>query len=522
MRNYKIWAMALMMATMFAGCSQDEGNYDYHSLNEPTITGVPENISVLTHANIDLDPNLGDNITDLDAYNYEWKVINKSGDNEVTVLSNEKHLLKEMTLPAGEYILYFTATEKNTGLFWRQSYKLTVSDTTSEGWMVLCDVDGKTRLDIVSKITGQTYFDVLKTTGMPELNHPYRIQYAPNAGYSDSPFYLFTADGATRLSKNSFMWQKDYAFKYEVAKQQDLHPQSMVCAVPLGGPSMTRMFVSDGYAYTASNTGIQGLFAAVNKQPVLAPAVGANPAGASYASIYLLYDNVNKCFMSCCPFLPGLSLSDASYHTMKEMEEIATGYKGSEMVTGNAFSEYPTGMDFVYMENTKYDPGNALMGVTYTILRSGKKFEVYGIQLGDMLCYADCTFALGKAYYGDLSDCTNIAKATCFAFSSLKNYMYYAVDGTVYRVNLSEKPLKAERQFSFSGETITMMKFNFYQNSASANDYDLIVGTENSKGSGTLRIYNGMSSEGDFSKVIPTSYSGFGKIVDATYRERTN
>ena len=66
------------------------------------------------------------------------------------------------------------------------------------------------------------------------------------------------------------------------------------------------------------------------------------------------------------------------------------------------------------------------------------------------------------------------------------------------------------------------MKFNFYQNSASANDYDLIVGTENGKGSGTLRIYDGMKSEGDFSKVIPTSYSGFGKIVDATYRERTN
>ena len=57
MRNYKIMAAALMMATMMAGCSQDEGNYDYHSLNEPTITGVPETISVLTHANIDLDPN---------------------------------------------------------------------------------------------------------------------------------------------------------------------------------------------------------------------------------------------------------------------------------------------------------------------------------------------------------------------------------------------------------------------------------------------------------------------------------
>lgn len=196
-------AAALMMATMMAGCSQDEGNYDYHSLNEPTITGVPETISVLTHANIDLDPNLGDNITDLDAYNYEWKVINKSGDNEVTVLGNEKHLVQEMTLPAGEYILYFTATEKKTGLFWQQSYTLTVSDTSSEGWMVLCDVNGKTRLDMISKITGKTYLDILKSSGMPELNHPYSIQYAPNSGHSDSPFYLFTADGATRLSKNS-------------------------------------------------------------------------------------------------------------------------------------------------------------------------------------------------------------------------------------------------------------------------------------------------------------------------------
>ena len=143
--------------------------------------------------------------------------------------------------------------------------------------MVLCDVDGKTRLDIVSKITGQTYFDVLKTTGMPELNHPYRIQYAPNSGYTDSPFYLFTADGPPRLSKNRFMWQKDYAFKYEVAKQQDLHPQSMVC----DQSGMMRMIVSDGYAYSASNMGIQGLFAAVNKQPVLAPAVGANIGAAS-------------------------------------------------------------------------------------------------------------------------------------------------------------------------------------------------------------------------------------------------
>lgn len=66
-----------------------------------------------------------------------------------------------------------------------------------------------------------------------------------------------------------------------------------------------------------------------------------------------------------------------------------------------------------------------------------------------------------------------------------------------------------------------MMKFNLYQNEASVHDYDLVVASE-SNGVGTLRIYDGMKTEGDFASVVPTSYSGFAKIVDATYRERTN
>lgn len=517
MRNKILLAAALALTMVFAGCSQDEGNYDYHSLNEPNITGVPETNSVLIHDVLDLDPSMGDNITDIDAYDYEWKVINNAGDHEETVLSHDKHLHQEVTLNAGEYTLYFTAKDKQSGLFWRKSYSLKVSDSSSEGWMVLCDVDGKTRLDMISDVTGKTYHDVLKTNGMTELDYPYAIQYLPNSGYSDSPFYLFTQDGATRLSKNNFAWQKDYAFKYEVAKSQDLHPRGMVC----DQSGMMRVCVSDGLAYTASNMGIQGLFAAVNKEAVLAPYVGANVGATSYASIYLFYDTVNKRFMSCCPFLVSLSLSDTNYQTMQGMESIATGYKGSDMVAGTAFKDYPEGLDFVYMENTKYDPGNAKMGITYTVLRDGDKFYLYGIQLGDMLTYADCTYALGKAYYGDLSGCSDIAKASHFAFSSLRNYMYYAVGGTVYRVDLSETPLKAEKQFTLRGENITMMKFNFYQNSSNNHDYDLVVGSE-SDGAGTLRIYDGMATEGDFSKVNPKSYTGFAKIVDATYRERTN
>lgn len=518
MKNKILGAAVAMAAVLCAGCAQDEGNYDYHALNEPNITGVADSMSVLIHDHIELDPSMGDNITDTAAYDYEWKVINRSGDNEETVIGNYKKLSREVTLNAGEYKLYFTATQRNTGLFWRKSYALTVSDPSSEGWMVLCDDNGKPCLDIISKVTGKTYLDVLKDNGMPDMGTPYAIQYEPNCGYSDSPFYLFTSTGATRLSKNNFSWQRDYLFKYEVAQSPDVAPRTMVCE-PSG---ISRVFVSEGKVRYAQNMGVQGLFGSpANKDFDVAPVVGANIGAQSYVSIYLLYDTTNKRFMAYCPLIQSAGFNTPTVQTMEEMEQVCIGSKGSDMVTGTAFADYPTGLDYVYMENTTYDPGNAKMGITYTVLRNGSNYYLYGIQLGDLLTFMDCTFCIGRAYYGDLSGCTDINRASCFAFSSLRNYMYYAVDGTVYRVNLSEKPLKAERQFSLVGETITRMKFNHYQTTTTNSEYDLVVASQNT-GKGMLRIYDGMKKEGDFSGVAPTIYTGFGKIVDVTYRERTN
>ena len=185
--------------------------------------------------------------------------------------------------------------------------------------------------------------------------------------------------------------------------------------------------------------------------------------------------------------------------------------------------DYPEGYGYVYMENTCYDPGNASMGVTYTILSDGDRRYVYGIQCGDMLVYADCTYVLGKALYADISACTDITlDSNLYAFSSLRSYMYYAVGGKVYRVDLSESPAVSELQFELPGETITCLKFNLYQNSSnSLKRYDLVVGSETSAGEGTLRIYEGYYSEGNFSGAVPSeTYTGFATITDATYKER--
>lgn len=147
---------------------------------------------------------------------------------------------------------------------------------------------------------------------------------------------------------------------------------------------------------------------------------------------------------------------------------------------------------------------------------------LYGTQLGELwsvVTVGDCTQALSRAYYGDLSGCTNIARAEHFAFSSLKNYMYYAVGGTVYRVDLSEKPLTATTQFTLVGETVTCLKFNIYRQSANlTRTYDLVVGSVKDD-TGTLRIYEGFNSDGNFRGVAPEVHTGLGRIVDVAYRE---
>jgi hypothetical protein len=270
--------------------------------------------------------------------------------------------------------------------------------------------------------------------------------------------------------------------------------------------------------------GFDGLYgSAVNKNFGVAPYVGSNALATQvYASVYLLYDMDRGRFMAYCPLLSSSDLGGLDpVADMDEFTQIAQGMAPDAGVVGNAFDEWPEGMELVYMENTRYDPGNGKMGMTYALLEDGDGHYVYGMQLGDILRYADCTYVLGKGYFGDVSSCRSIASEdNLYAFSSLKNYMYYASGSTVYRVDLAEKPLKAVEQFRLSGETVTCLKFNLYQRSENMQkSYDLIVGSVRD-GKGKVRIYEGRESDGDFSNVTPVVYDGFSEVVDVTYKER--
>ena len=303
-----------------------------------------------------------------------------------------------------------------------------------------------------------------------------------------------------------------------MAVNERLVPHSIVSA------GFGKMIVSGTDAHYCEIMGIDGLYgSAVNKDFNVSPYIGANVLATQvYAAVYLLYDMDGRRMMAYCPLLATNDLGGlAPLAGMEEMGQIAEGMAPGAGVLGTAFEEWPGGYDCIYMENTRYDPGNAKMGMTYVLLSGGNECHLYGVQLGDMLRYADCTYVLGKGYYGNLSQCRDVLhEDALYAFSSLKNYMYYAVGGTVYRVDLSSDDIRAETHLEFPGETVTCLKFNLYQKSENMQkSYDLLVGSLKD-GAGVLRVYEGRESDGDFSDVQPLVYDGFAEIVDVTYKER--
>ena len=493
-----------------AACAPDKGNYDYVPLEDPCITGIEESYSVLTNEMFEIKP-LSDALTD--DWTYLWKAVYLGNGRDSYVLSQEKNLSVKMSLDEGSYTLVFRATEPSTGVFWEKQSALQVSSTTSEGWMVLCDEDGRTRLDFVSSITSKTYTDVID--GLEGRGKPFELFYSYYSD-PDSPFYLITSGGATRLSKQGFALDESYDLKYEMGGGE----VSDVGVIADG--IQGKLLVAGGNLYYSDCVVGVGLFGPVQSSAEFAPKVGVNLLTRNIVvPCYLLYDISGKRFMGYAPALGSDDLGHYdTLHEMNSLVQLLSTMEGGGRVTGNAFQSFPKGLDFVDMSSTMYDPSNTSMGIIYTVLADGAKRYVYGIQLGELwgaVTVGDCSYAIGKALYKDISGCTDIDKAEHFAFSPLRSAMYYSIGGKVWMSDLSEEEPGSKLILNYGpSEKISVLKFQKYENTENLmRNYDLIVATQ----SGALRVYEGFNSGGDFTGAKPSTYEGLGNIVDVNYRE---
>ncbi len=508
----------LVLPSVLQGCADDKGNYDYRDLNDLNIS-FEDAYSAISREPFVIKPEVAAKEFSPDAYTYEWKAYDQTGSREPAVLGTALDLDVELTLAQGDYRLVLTVTEKATGLYWQRSATLDVDTPLSSGWLVLCSDDGRVRLDMVSHIkeTDNVYRDLLKGTELEDWQQPYQLVCDP---WMQEPFYLVTGSGTTRLSNDDFQWDDTYMIGYEFGEGMYTGTVRRLASHRPG-----KLFVdTSGHVYYCNTLAGDGLFGSVRANGFyVEPAVGYNAKGTPFVPAFMMWDRNNRRFVVCASEFASIGLDNVRDVPMADLAA-----DGFPTVNEGLFAwpERADRMDFVCMENTRYDRNQDGNGMTYAVLGKGDRRFLYGIILNELYSFAEAKYgyAYEKAYHADLSACTDIARATHFAFSSLKTFMYYAVGGKVYRVDFSNAAPAAEPQFELpEGEEITCLKFYLWeQEDADNRSYDLIVGSkENDTGESTLRIYDGFTGEGDFRDAVPVErYAGFADIVDVIYREK--
>ncbi|MBQ8502366.1 MAG: hypothetical protein IJ494_08785 [Bacteroides sp.] len=124
---------------LLASCYEDKGNYDYHDINEVSVSGVPEIQEIDQYETLTITPALQGSLAGSDEsnYEYEWKLNNK-------VISTEKDLVYEVTNATGSYTLRYSVINKDDLTKSFATTKLIVnSSTSSDGILVVSNQYGK-------------------------------------------------------------------------------------------------------------------------------------------------------------------------------------------------------------------------------------------------------------------------------------------------------------------------------------------------------------------------------------------
>ena len=324
------------------------------------------------------------------------------------------------------------------------------------------------------------------------------------------PVYFLAEEAQAKLDDDDFSYDYENDLRYEFAEWRDgFVPTCMVgtygdCRLCIGKDGVYGKGTIIGAIYGMRLNKLDGETDYFD----VAPAIGMSGIYYNtYGGTAILYDVTNQRFVQVT--------SDMNKVQKPSAEE-------------KVFS-FTTGKSFVHLSNTMHGS----RGETYTILKDGAgKLWLYGIEVGNYNYVAQV-----DGHYYQLN-APEIERATAFAVHPRDYDLYYAVDNKIYCYNINSKacrllPIKMEGGEivnQFSGEQITMLKFNIfvmgdYSKPAGSGEmqYRLIVGSKETIGDNALKGHVRMlelPATSSQNASVYRSYDGFGVVKDVIYRER--
>lgn len=479
-------------------CYKDKGNYDYEPVNELRFFNIDtakgytvalgETLTVTPQVQGTLDPTGSGK-----PYTYEWSLDFVGKD---SVLSREKNLSTRLLIPPGKYTLQFKATDQQTGIRFHIRTQLLVTTKVFEGYLVMNEVNGKMRLDMLSYYRTDDRFEQL-TDVLAQMSSALQVQGKPiqvfcmetealNVTPQTYRIYLVTETGTYKIDPETFGYNTLNDFRYE-----------MTGALP------------GNFKPVSLNGSLQYLF-----MPATFLTEGNNVYTRTYQGIVFPYVPVNTYAGETKPFkaFPQVTGYDDGF-TIFNMDKrtFTSGTLGSvnvaDMPPGNGF---PEGKDMVYMED------HLSTGLGYAVLKDPGVANYYLLRFYPGYSFAD---------YFEPVNAVDIDKATHFAASPELGYLFYSVGGKLYEYDpfLQQSFLMLDK----GNQEITYIAFqkffnpNFYAKYTEFGNL-LTVGTFNPSGSegsnGTLEQYAVPPVNAALQK--KQSWTGFGKITSVSYRER--
>lgn len=520
--RYIIYGLLVTLLGFVGSCADDKGNYDYRAINELVITGIESGSMYRKIAHVDtlrISPEVKNLAGTEGEYAYEWKFIpgnadkDKGADTVNYVVATTKNLDLPITLKAGSYTCFYSVKDNETGINWSQKFYLQVSSLTSEGWMVLCEQDGQSRMDMVVNVDANT--DIISRDIWSESDlatgKPVKLMY--NYSLRGGVINLFACENGTyRLDPEDMHAGEDNNIRWSFGAQPE-HVYVRASGVALYDAYYDGKWTyyplywivvdkqGDVYCNTVSTNG--GLFdfpineidgARFEVAPFVANACRYQRVGSLAATSTLLYDKAGR------------------------FVEVRAGAGKPTVMkfTGNMlFPAEQEGREMVMMQSTVND------GLTYAVLKDASgDYYYYGIVLGSLGVNT-------QKYYGRLSG-TDLENANFFACHPVLGVLFYATKDRIYKFDMKNPETPAKEVCHFPGETIKVLKFNpftafrQYQPWEDLRSEHLVVGTTvdgvDMKKCGVMRTYE-FEPQWDKNPVKKKEHRDLGNIVDVAYKE---
>lgn len=497
MKQIPAYFALLIIACCIASCFKDKGNYNFRPINEVTIKGVDTTNGYVAYfgQSLAISPNIEGSLDKGDAtYSYEWSY--ETSSKQVVVLADTKALNTKVNLLPGNYTIFYRVTDLASGVQYRVSAPLLISSEVYEGYLVLNDVGGKSRLDMLSykkeNADFTQYTDVLARMGstLPEQGKPLMVfsMHAVSTSNTDPKLfriYLSTASGTNTIDSETFGYSETNNIRYEMLGDV---PQQFKVENFVG--SYQANTLPTMYIY-----GDNGVFIRRNNYMVF-PYVKLN----TYAG--------NTTAFKISPYIAANSSFVLMYNTDKRIFTRTQSVSSTTAFDLPSNLNYPTGKDLVYMEMS-------YTGVVHAILKDPVNPQ-----------YSIIRFNMGTApNYHEVVTATDFDQASHFAISPDRGYLFYSVRGKVYEYDLSLKTTKL--MLDKGTNDISYLAFpNFFFRSLNTKYAEwsqwLTVGAYPATGSGstdgTLEQFYVPPVNGALE--LRKSWTGFGKIVSIAYRER--